>query len=346
MSEHHNHIELFDLYLNKGLEGNERAKFEEKLLNDDAFNKAFIDYKTLVLGINDFGKIELKNYLKEQVKGSGKGPQMKVMRTIYAIAASVILIVGLVFVFQQYSSNTAKSTEIAAEPETVMVPMDTMVKQDYKFLEMEGAKKEEINESDRTIVQADNVPPIAESIDDVDFKALDDQYPTTSGAPQAESESYKIISERKLNDTILLALYLDEPSEKLLNKDAEKAEKVAVSKKLPGAYNNSNNYNKKAEVKIDSNTVRKAKAIAVKTDKYTLEYWQSPINFKGYKLVGYTLQLYGLGSNQTNLKLYKVDYQLYLRMNGLVYEIRSCVDGCAFSQTLDETIRELILEQD
>lgn len=344
MSEHRNNIDLFDLYLNKGLEENERSKFEDKLLNDDAFNKAFIDYKTLVLGINDFGKIELKNYLKKQVKGSGNGTQMKVMRTVYAIAASVVLIVGLVFVFQQYSSNTAKSTEIAAEPEPIMVPTDTAVKQEQKFLEMEAVKKEETKEIDMATVEADQGVQNMESADDADLKDVKAPEVASATAPQGESENYKIVSEKKLSDTILLALYVNNSPSKWLNADNEKTDKKLSKKNLPGTYNN-NNYNTKPAVKSDSNVFRKAKVVEVKTDKYTIEYWQSPINFKGYKLVGYTLQLYGL-SNQTNLKLYKVDYQLYLRMNGLVYEIRSCVDGCAFSQTQDDGIRELILEQD
>ncbi len=346
MSEHHNNVDLFDLYLNNALEGNERAQFEEKLINNAEFNKAFIDYKTLVLGIQDFGKIELKNYLKEQVKGSGNGTQLKVMRSVYAIAASVVLIIGLVFVFQQYSSNSAKSNEIAIEQKSDVLQMDTAVKLDQKFLELEAVEKEEANETVMANVEAEKVAPVFESVDDANFKELDNQAPPSAGVSSAETESYKIVSERKLSDTVLLALYVDNASEKRMNKDANKLEKAAATKKLPGTYNNNNNYNNKAEVKSDSLVVRKAKARAVKSDQYTIEYWQSPINFKGYKLVGYTLQLYGLGSNQASVKLYKVDYQLYLRMNGNVYELRSCADGCAFSQTQDDSIRELLLEQD
>ena len=346
MSEHHNNIDLFDLYLTNALEGNERAQFEEKLINNAEFNKAFTDYKTLVLGIQDFGKIELKNYLKEQVKGSGNGTQLKVMRSVYAIAASVVLIIGLVFVFQQYSSNSAKSNEIAIEQKSDVLQMDTAVEQDQKFLEMEAVKKEEANETVMANVEAEKVAPVFESVDDANFKELDIQAPPSAGVSSAETESYKIVSERKLSDTVLLALYVDNASEKRMNKDANKLEKAAVTKKLPGTYNNNNNYNNKAEVKSDSLVVRKAKARALKSDQYTIEYWQSPINFKGYKLVGYTLQLYGLGSSQASVKLYKVDYQLYLRLNGNVYELRSCADGCAFSQTQDDSIRELLLEQD
>ena len=346
MSEHHNNIDLFDLYLNNALEGNERAQFEEKLINNTEFNKAFTDYKTLVLGIQDFGKIELKNYLKDQVKGSGNGTQLKVMRSVYAIAASVILIIGLVFVFQQYSSNSAKSNEIAIEQKSDVLQMDTAVEQDQKFLEMEAVKKEEANETVMANVEAEEVAPVFESVDDANFKELDNQAPPSVGVSSTETESYKIVSERKLSDTVLLALYVNDVAKKFLNKDGDKLEKASASKKLPGVYNNNNYNNKKTDEKSDSLAVKKAKSLVVKSDKYTIEYWQSPINFKGYKLVGYTLQLYGLGANQANVKLYKVDYQLYLRMNGNVYELRSCADGCAFSQTQDDDIRELLLEQD
>jgi len=346
LSEQQHHIDLFDLYLNHALEAKDRTQFEERLLNDEAFNKAFIEHKTLVLGIQDFGKIELKHYLKEQVKGSGKGASMKVMRNLYAIAASVILIVGLVFVFQQYTNSSAKSNELADETSQQTMPMDSVQKQEQQFLEMEAVKKEESKESDMANIEAEVAPPVFESVDDADFKNLDNAAPPNVAAAESENETYKIVSERKLSDTVLLALYVNNASEKFMNKDAEKLEKAAATKKLPGTYNNNNNYNNKAEVKSDSLVVRKAKARAVKSDQYTIEYWQSPINFKGYKLVGYTLQLYGLGNQQASVKLYKVDYQLYLRMNGNVYELRSCADGCAFIQTQDDTIRELLLEQD
>lgn len=344
MSEHQHHIDLFDLYLNNTLEANERAQFEERLINDEAFNKAFIEHKTLVLGIQDFGKIELKNYLKEQVKGAGKSNSFRVMRTVYAIAASVILVVGLVFVFQQYSNTAANSKEIAIETPPNAVLLDSVQKQEQTFLEMEAAKKEELNEADMANVEPEVAPPVFESVDDGAVKNFDDAAPPSVASAESEGETYKIVSEKKLSDTIVLALYVDNVSDRMMNKDAEKLEKTAATKKLPGTYNN-NSYNNKVEVKSDSLVVRKAKARAVKSDKYTIEYWQSPINFKGYKLVGYTLQLYGLGDQAASIKLYKVDYQLYLRMNGVVYELRSCADGCAFSQTQDDSIRELILEQ-
>lgn len=351
MSNHLNNIELFDLYLNNGLAGEELAKFEEKLLNDEAFNKAFIEHKTLVLGISDFGKLELKNYIKDQVKLGGNGKHLKVMRAVYAVAASVILVVGLVFVFKQMNNSaTTKSIEIAAAPEVVTAPEDTIERPRTTFMEMDPAKKEEISQMDRTVESSnmDDAPPIAMN-DDAVFKDLNTGNEAEASPAAVESGGYKIVSEKMLRDTFLLALYVNNSDVNADGFDNEKAEKSTSKKRLPSVYNN-NNYNSGTESKVKfdsvSNKKAKAKAIETKPDKYSIEYWQSPINFKGYKLVGFTLQLYGLGANQSQLKLFKVDYQLYLRMNGVVYALKSCVDGCAFTQVQDDAIRELILQQD
>ncbi|MDI1234286.1 MAG: hypothetical protein PSX81_08395 [bacterium] len=348
MNTHDHHTDQFDLYLNNRLEAGERAKFEGKLLNDEVFNKAFTEHKILVLGINDFGKQALKNYIKEQTKDGVNGTQLKVMRAFYAVAASLVLVIGLVFVYRQFgNASSQKAMEIAAEPEAITVPADTLVQPNTTFMEMEAVKKEESVEMDRVAVQDENAVMQEMQIqDDATLADLKASESAGENAPSTSLDNYKIVSEMKLRDTVLLALYVVNLSDELANKDNVNSEKKLSKAKIPSTYNN-NNYNNKPAVneKADSVVRKKLKVDVVKTDKYNIEYWQSPINFKGYKLVGYTLQLYGLGANQSKLKLYKVDYQLYLRLNGIVYALRSCVDGCAFVQEQDDVIRELILEQ-
>ncbi len=347
MIEHHNNIELFDLYLNNGLSHDEGVKFDEKLLNDTSFNEAFILYKTMTLGIKDYGKAELKNYIKQNAGTQNGDNRLKVMRTLYAVAASVVLIVGLVFVFQQFgNTSNNKKMEIAATPEPVIVPADTISRPNLTFMELEEAKKEEVQPMDMAKVESDNIaaPPIA-SNDDLDSKDIYTFEGAGASAPSVDTEGYKIVSEKKLSDTILYAFYLDIVSLDDVKIESKKSKENFSKKSLPGVYNNKNN-NKKTQTDSEDDTTsfKKLKNGAVKKDQYTIEYWQSPINFKGYKLVNSTLQLYGLGETAT-VRLFKIEFQLYLRMNGAVYQLKNCPDGCGFSILQDEDMRQLILDQ-
>lgn len=56
-------------------------------------------------------------------------------------------------------------------------------------------------------------------------------------------------------------------------------------------------------------------------DSMTVEFWRSPINFKGYKMANNKLVIYGLPSQFQSLKLYRLERKIYLRHRGVVYGV-------------------------
>ena len=119
------------------------------------------------------------------------------------------------------------------------------------------------------------------------------------------------------------------------------------SAQFPAAASNSNQAKALEDTKkfADTSSGKKAKLskpVATKT-KYTVEYWTSPVNFKGYRLTNTTLQLYGL--NSYTCRLFTVNGNLYLRNQGKVYVLSPCVDACAYKLEVDPDIIQFILNQ-
>ncbi len=341
-------IDLFDEYLQNRLPDAERAKFDEKLLIDAAFSEEFLRYKTIAYGIKDYSKADLKDYIKTNGKVAvTKGINFQPKQLRYAIAASLILFAGIYVVINYYvKPNVEKNLVTNASEQKVSAQPDSSVTIMPETVDM--AASENPTKQLRENKSAEEIAPNSEANGTARKYEVDD---LSNELPVPASPEYKVLSDKKLSDTIMLAYYV--VVEDLDNKvKFSEKESTTLKKSLPSTDNN--NYSKsKNEIVIvtkGSDTADKDKKISKplevkKADNYTVEYWQSPVNFRGYKMVGYTLQLFGLGATSTAVKLYKVDFQLYLRMNGTVYLLKSCPDGCKFDVMADPEISAVILKQ-
>lgn len=68
-----------------------------------------------------------------------------------------------------------------------------------------------------------------------------------------------------------------------------------------------------------------------------IEFWRSPLNYKGYKLSKYNVILYGLTDTQ-NLKLFTLDDLFYMKHASVVYKLDYNTDFKPFERVLDEGI--------
>lgn len=68
-----------------------------------------------------------------------------------------------------------------------------------------------------------------------------------------------------------------------------------------------------------------------------IEFWQSPLNYKGYKMSKYKLVIYGLSSSDP-FKLFKIDDAIYLKSNSSVYKLDYSADFKPYEKTTDELI--------
>ena len=68
-----------------------------------------------------------------------------------------------------------------------------------------------------------------------------------------------------------------------------------------------------------------------------IEFWSSPLNYKGYKMSKYKLVLYGIASPE-GLKLYKLDDITYIRSSSFIYRLDASGDFKPYERITDESI--------
>lgn len=85
------------------------------------------------------------------------------------------------------------------------------------------------------------------------------------------------------------------------------------------------------------------KISGIKDDKNTfkqfinIEFWSSPLNYKGYKMSKYKIILYGL-SSEGELKIFKFDDEIYLKSNSQIFKLEYVSDFKPYEHITDETI--------
>ena len=85
------------------------------------------------------------------------------------------------------------------------------------------------------------------------------------------------------------------------------------------------------------------KVSGIKDDKtadkqlFNVEFWESPLHYKGYKLSKYKMVLYGFASAE-GLKIYRLDEAYYLKSGGLVYRLEYANDFRPYERITDELI--------
>jgi len=83
------------------------------------------------------------------------------------------------------------------------------------------------------------------------------------------------------------------------------------------------------------------KESGIKDDKtfaaFKVEFWQSPINYKGYKMSKNKIVLFGIGQDET-LKIYRVDDAFYMKHQQNVYRLDFTNDFRQFESVKDQTL--------
>ncbi len=79
---------------------------------------------------------------------------------------------------------------------------------------------------------------------------------------------------------------------------------------------------------------------AEEKDRITIEYYKSPLNYKGYRYDVYTKKLIVYGLKRTNSKLYRYNNQLYMKNKGDVYLIQATQIYTKFARVEDKQLIE------
>jgi hypothetical protein len=353
----------FDAYLRNELSEADKLSFELKLKEDTAFNESFQIHAILVKGIEVEGRKELKNFLKENtvINYWGQNFWSKTMR--YASVAVFLFFAGLYALVHFYlQPKTQNNIAIVSEKETISPktePNETELKESEQTppqpptineLAIEDTEIDEITSSNENI----GLTLQEESLDKDGYNDDEQMMPEPSSEQAKKTSDYYVLKEIKLSDTLLLAVHVVKKIDYSNTDNLYKPKTLSKSPTLPRNVQNSNletsGVNKNRQVSNDSASVSKTEVKETKTNvkiieaqpKYQVEFWTSPINFKGYKFVNKTIQLYGLGTTNVQLKTY--NNQLYLIHQKNVYPLSQCIDGCVYKPLNDDEIEALLLD--
>lgn len=85
------------------------------------------------------------------------------------------------------------------------------------------------------------------------------------------------------------------------------------------------------------------KVSGIKDDKnntkqfINIELWQSPLNYKGYKMSKYKIALYGVSSLE-GLKVYTLDEVIYIKNGGIVYKLENSSEFRPYDRITEENL--------
>lgn len=102
-------------------------------------------------------------------------------------------------------------------------------------------------------------------------------------------------------------------------------------------------YNLSPTVKNSSKDSLLQKVSGIKDDRsgemqmFNIEFWSSPLNYRGYRMSKYKIILYGIPSAD-GLKVYKLDDVVYLKHQSNVYRLDYASDFHPYDRITDESI--------
>ncbi len=308
--------ELFDAYLRGELSGQELDAFVQRLQTDAEFKSALDLHVLLVKGIEEHRRQELKSFLKEETKRSFMGNPFGAKYTWFA--AAVLAFFALVYVGFEFGLQ-----EEIAQLKEYRKPADSARKQ-----KKEQSKAEEIEPGNASTLE--ETPPAPETqlseADDMEMQDKDQ----VKGAYLGESESDVEEIDVAVLDQVESAKSLVSEDENTLpvKQDTKLYDTQMVVNQIAWSTDSLVSSSGKPLSNKALPNVKREKAVKEKSDKkITIEFWGSPINYKGYRFDGRKLVLFGQ-DEQSDVHVVAVltdanlgVYRYFFKLQGAYYEL-------------------------
>lgn len=271
--------DLFDRYLRGELNEQELDDFLEKVKSDADFRKALEMHQLIVEGIREHEREELRTYMRDRARVRFMGNPWS--KTWTYASAAVVVGFGILYLV---INPKVQDSEVAENPQPAQ-----------KIEMVEDSSTEAAESTEPVQVQEEKAAPKQQEIADVTPPEIIEEMDVPEAGPDSIPD--------------------DEPGNMMLRKHKqgqmagmEKENDLPV-KEDTRIYDTM--LSMKMEFKRDSSEANPSKTLEVRNEKIQVQFWKSPINYKGYRFDGRTLQLFGLDTfNQVSLKYLVVDPDL------------------------------------
>ena len=325
-------IELFDLYLQDALGKEERLLLESKLATDEELAEEFELHKLITAGIASEKEQRFREVLRQQREDTFIGNNTW-GKKFTLVSAAVVLIGMLVMVYATYlnynpgASPLAKKNQIDT-PATEQKSTQQKESQREENTENPIAKLERDADSKELSIQENVEEEVQE--DDITNEirdAAENRIVTPTDAGQTsfdnipaienidfEDDDVEVVKKDKLEGQEVLYAKVVAVAESITLQEVtttKSAEKLVArtSKKIKTKANQSEEAKEEAD-EASTPVKTKSNSSVDSTQKYTVQYYNSPLNYKGYKYNSKTktIQVYGMKG---------VESQLIMRANVL-----------------------------
>ena len=330
-------------YLKGNLQGIALDEFKQRLKEDPAFAEEVKLQKEIASAISSVREEELRAILKQQAEVKYFS-NMWGNKWTYASAAILALFVSLFFIMKNYVPDTANERVTIEEAsdeqgrdlgmvDTTEVDTQTLATNQQpapppqlEIVEDDLAEEEEMD---------DEIAEVLDESEHIVAHDLDmDDTIEFAGRTDANGYSYTPTEDVKRDELVgtkafVVLIYDQKTIETRINENATKDTLRKVE-----SYDDS--YTSKKPASAESEVQQSQRTIVV-------EFWKSPINYKGYRYESGKLKIYGVAQT-ANITFKELDNRLYVNIDGTYYFIEQNGKDRKFVQVTNEKLLNILNE--
>ncbi len=314
-------IEEIEKYLTGQMSAFDTGLFEVRLSSDEALREQLESVRMAIEVAKQYRAHELKLYIEKNAPKVYKNTFWQTT-IIYAVAASLVLLsasYGVLVYFDKDKKQVAQEFEL--KPGLKDNPPEHLGRkgeQQKNEIETKAAEGDVLTLDEKTNYISDSIYPITK---DEDKKQANKDYDGGIVAMEDIPATIQTADNFKVQTDELL---LDTNFTTYLAMEVPNAEKKALKKKsmmLPQSTNSyRNNQTPAGNKQVENNNNETDKSIEYKPQQMlNVEFWKSPVNYKGYRYNTKKMIVYGM--KPTDMVLIKVKGTLYIKSAGQYYKI-------------------------
>lgn len=283
---------LIDRYLDNSLSGVELKEFMDRLENDEQFRKVVSFHNLLVESIQDAENSRLENNLIELI--NYKKP------LIPSALKLILIFLAITFVGITLWEYIGPGT---SNPKNKLFSFEIFKKKSEKVDPEKQIIKKELKSTPKTIENG------GDSVEDQNAAAIENTF--------VDSKDSGFVNNPTGSDQ-----NLEVKKDQLLVAHTFKVQEVTLTEK-------------KVEVSLSQSTVSKLNPAAglvenPKVENYEVEFWISPINYKGYKMANNKLVLFGIEEPEA-VKLFLIENKIVMKYGHEFFKISNSDDFVSFT---------------
>ena len=317
---------LINDYLNGDLQGTTLDIFKSRLNSEKGLRRAVSEQKAIIAALNTVREQELRDILKSDNKKKkviAIGPYLKT--TGLAAAAIAILVVAF-FSIRPYitdSADTNTAQESKAKPQQTLENPEPITEDSNLIADNATIETTTIDTQTLAIIEPisleekvleEDAIEDSETLEENDISEMELENkvspkkstatPTSTSADlDVVVKSDQLLKSQRFVVTTISPIFKKDNKDILQNDAAESSTRDVKINKSKEDVN-------APEAEEDK--------VAYKNRSISVEYWNSVVNYKGYKYTGQKVQLYGIDQKAV-LKFKELDNRLYLQIKGTQY---------------------------